>query len=500
MLGGREIRGRTGTILQGESGANDPVGIALMIGLVELATSDDGTFWTVVEEFSIEMIGGAVVGVAGAAALLPLMRRARLPEASLYPLRVLAAAGVIYGAATLVHGSGFLAVFIAGLLIGDSGAPRQDEIEGFHSSLASLAEITAFVALGLTVDLTDVLSSGDWVDGLVLVALLGLLIRPASSSSRWSCRADSSPRLRHDSACCLPFGESLVVAVLRVVAVEAAPRLSAQQACVPHRDEPRRRRGRAVARLLVQGLGSVDVHVDPDEIHKRARAHRPAGAAAHAGVEILGADARLVEHADAVVQKRDQDAVDHEAGGVVTADRRLTDARAEGVRRLERIVGRELGSHDLDERHQRGGVEEVHADDALRPFRGGGDLRDGESGGVRGQHRLRPADSLERREELPLRLELLDDRLDHELAAGEVLEVGSQGEAAERGVDRRLIQLAFLHLAGEKVRDPVPRPVRQVGAHLASDGLDAGLETQLHDPGTHGTEADHAHLAHLGRR
>ena len=111
-----------------------------MIGLVELATSDDGTFWTVVEEFSIEMIGGAVVGVAGAAALLPLMRRARLPEASLYPLRVLAAAGVIYGAATLVHGSGFLAVFIAGLLIGDSGAPRQDEIEGFHSSLASLAE------------------------------------------------------------------------------------------------------------------------------------------------------------------------------------------------------------------------------------------------------------------------------------------------------------------------------------------------------------------------
>ncbi len=179
VLGGREIRGRTGTILQGESGANDPVGIALMIGMVELATSDDGTFWTVVEEFSIEMIGGALVGVAGAAALLPLMRRARLPEASLYPLRVLAAAGVIYGAATLVHGSGFLAVFIAGLLIGDSGAPRQDEIEGFHSSLASLAEITAFVALGLTVDLTDVLSSGDWVDGLVLVALLGLLIRPA---------------------------------------------------------------------------------------------------------------------------------------------------------------------------------------------------------------------------------------------------------------------------------------------------------------------------------
>jgi len=65
VLGGREIRGRTGTILQGESGANDPVGIALMIGMVELATSDDGTFWTVVEEFSIEMIGVRLGGRAG---------------------------------------------------------------------------------------------------------------------------------------------------------------------------------------------------------------------------------------------------------------------------------------------------------------------------------------------------------------------------------------------------------------------------------------------------
>ncbi len=178
VLGGREVRGRTGTILQGESGANDPVGIALMIGMIELATSDDGSFWTVVREFAVEMTGGAVVGVLGAVALLPLMRRARLPETSLYPLQVLAAAGVIYGAATLVHGSGFLAVFLTGLLIGDADAPHQEETEGFLSSLASLAEITAFVAFGLTVDLTDVLSSGDWLDGLVLAVVLGLLVRP----------------------------------------------------------------------------------------------------------------------------------------------------------------------------------------------------------------------------------------------------------------------------------------------------------------------------------
>ena len=178
VLGGREIRGRTGTILQGESGANDPVGIALMIGMIELATTDDGSFWTVVREFVVEMAGGLAVGIGAAALLLPLLRRFPLPEPGLYPLRVLAAAGVVYGAATVVHGSGFLAVFVAGVLIGDARVPRKREIRSFHSSLASLAEITAFVALGLTIDLSEVVSTGIWADGLLLAVLLGFLIRP----------------------------------------------------------------------------------------------------------------------------------------------------------------------------------------------------------------------------------------------------------------------------------------------------------------------------------
>jgi potassium/hydrogen antiporter len=178
VLGGREIAGRTGTILKGESGANDPVGIALMIGMIELATSDDGSFWTVVEEFAVEMVAGAAVGIAGAAALLPLMRRVPLPSPALYPLRMLAGAGLVYGAATLVHGSGFLAVFVAGILLGDRGLPHRREIDGFLSSLGSLAEIAMFIALGLTVDLTELLETDAWFEGLVLAALLAFLIRP----------------------------------------------------------------------------------------------------------------------------------------------------------------------------------------------------------------------------------------------------------------------------------------------------------------------------------
>jgi cell volume regulation protein A len=178
VLGGREIGGRTGTILKGESGANDPVGIALMIGMIELATSDDGSFWTVVWEFAVEMAGGVAVGVAGAALLLPLMRRVSLPSPALYPLRMLAAAGVIYGAATLVHGSGFLAVYVAGILLGDRPLPHRREVNGFLSSLGSLAEIAMFVALGLTIDLTELFETDAWLEGLVLAALLAFLIRP----------------------------------------------------------------------------------------------------------------------------------------------------------------------------------------------------------------------------------------------------------------------------------------------------------------------------------
>ena len=178
VLGGREIGGRTGTVIKGESGANDPVGIALTIGMIELATSDDGSVWTVLGEFALEMVGGIVVGAAGALLLLPLLRRIRLPSPALHPLRMLAAAGVLYGLATVVHGSGFLAVFVAGIVLGDRPLPHREEVDSFLSSLGSLAEIAMFAALGLTVDLTELVDNGGWFEGLALAALLAFAIRP----------------------------------------------------------------------------------------------------------------------------------------------------------------------------------------------------------------------------------------------------------------------------------------------------------------------------------
>jgi len=121
---------------------------------------------------------GSMVGLAGGFALLAFMRRVPLPSEGLYSPRVLAGVLVIFGAATVAQGSGFLAVLVAGIVIGDASAPYKREIVRFHSSLASLAEIVAFVMLGLTMRLSQLASASAWADGLAIAALLAFVIRP----------------------------------------------------------------------------------------------------------------------------------------------------------------------------------------------------------------------------------------------------------------------------------------------------------------------------------
>src|SRR5436190_19837873 len=154
ILGNREVGGRSGTILEGESGANDPVSIALMGSVLDYTRGAHGSALAGVGDFALAMGVGAAIGVGGALLLRELMRRTSLPSEGLYPLRTLAAALAVYGIATVAHGSGFLAVFIAGLVVGDTRAPYKVEVERFHKSLASLGEIAVFTVLGLTVQLS----------------------------------------------------------------------------------------------------------------------------------------------------------------------------------------------------------------------------------------------------------------------------------------------------------------------------------------------------------
>jgi cell volume regulation protein A len=120
---------------------------------------------------------GLALGVVGGLLEQQLLQRLTLPSSGLHTVRTLALAGLVYGAATVAHGSGFLAVFITGLLVGDIDAPFTSEIAAFQDGLATLAEIVVFVALGLTIEIGR-LGADHWAQGVALAAFVALVARP----------------------------------------------------------------------------------------------------------------------------------------------------------------------------------------------------------------------------------------------------------------------------------------------------------------------------------
>src|SRR5262249_49432781 len=90
VLGGPEGAGRSDDILKGESGVNDPVGIALVIGLLAASGQSGTGAWDIAFDFATQMVVGGVIGVLGGLALGHVMRRLTLPDEALYPLQVLA--------------------------------------------------------------------------------------------------------------------------------------------------------------------------------------------------------------------------------------------------------------------------------------------------------------------------------------------------------------------------------------------------------------------------
>jgi potassium/hydrogen antiporter len=178
VLRERQIGGRASIALEGEAGINDAVSIALVVGLVDYAHASHGSLLVVLREFLVEIGVGFAIGAAAGSIVPFLLRHARFPAEGLYAIASLVAAAVAYGAASYAHGSGFLAVLIVGVLLGAERTPHKGEIERFSRALASFAEMTAFAALGLTIDLGILGDRGVWHDGLLLALLLVLVARP----------------------------------------------------------------------------------------------------------------------------------------------------------------------------------------------------------------------------------------------------------------------------------------------------------------------------------
>jgi NhaP-type Na+/H+ and K+/H+ antiporter len=166
---------RLGGILEAESGFNDAPVIILVVALTSTHTPTAlGMAGELVAELAIGAAAGLLIGWVGAFAL----RHLALPSSGLYPIAVLALVVGSYGAASIVHGSGFLAAYVSALILGNSPLPHRPATRGFAEGLAWLAQIGLFIMLGLLASPSE-LPAQIWpalVAGFVLV----LLARPLS--------------------------------------------------------------------------------------------------------------------------------------------------------------------------------------------------------------------------------------------------------------------------------------------------------------------------------
>ncbi|EST33268.1 hypothetical protein N566_19550, partial [Streptomycetaceae bacterium MP113-05] len=179
----------TGT-LEAESGSNDAPVVILVVALS--AFEHEPQTWyaliaTIALELAIGLVTGILVGRLGAFGL----RRVALPASGLYPLAVMALCVLSYAGGATLHGSGFLAVYITALILGNARLPHRPAVRGFAEGVAWLAQISLFVLLGLLVTPHDL---GDDVVPAVAVGLaLTLVARPLSVvvsllPFRWSWR------------------------------------------------------------------------------------------------------------------------------------------------------------------------------------------------------------------------------------------------------------------------------------------------------------------------
>jgi cell volume regulation protein A len=172
------IRRRLARTLEAETGGNDPMAVALTIGLIDWIEKPDYGFADLSLLLLRQLGLGLAIGVAlGAVATWAF---ARLPHSigAFAPVASLAAAALAFGIADVIGGSGFLSVYLVGLAVGSTPSRYRRHLVSFHEGLAFAAQVALFIVLGLLVfpsDLPDVA-----IPGLALAALLMLVARPAS--------------------------------------------------------------------------------------------------------------------------------------------------------------------------------------------------------------------------------------------------------------------------------------------------------------------------------
>jgi potassium/hydrogen antiporter len=177
-LHGVDIKRRVRSVLEVESGLNDPMAIFLTIACVQLLLARiEGASWFLLADFAQQIAGGALIGVAGGLALVWLINRLEL-AAGLYPIFALAFALFIYGAAQVTGMSGYLAVFVVGMIAGNRRHRAMQLVNRFHDGLAWLAQMVMFVMLGLLVTPSNLISR--LIPAMLIGGFLVLIARPVA--------------------------------------------------------------------------------------------------------------------------------------------------------------------------------------------------------------------------------------------------------------------------------------------------------------------------------
>jgi cell volume regulation protein A len=174
---GIQLKRRVGVTLEAESGINDPVAVILTTVLTgNLLTPGSAAGLRIPLEILIQLLVGTAVGAGVGFGGRHLLSRLSLSAGGLYPVVTLALGLFAFGAATLVHGSGFLAVYLAGLLLGNGPLPYRTGLLRVHDALAWLSQVGMFLILGLLVYPSRLLNVA--FVGLALAALLAFVVRP----------------------------------------------------------------------------------------------------------------------------------------------------------------------------------------------------------------------------------------------------------------------------------------------------------------------------------
>ena len=175
---GLNLKERLAALLEVESASNDPMAIFLTVGLLQILLGEMELGFGLFRLFLLQMSIGALVGVVMGKATVWVVNRVDLDAAGLYPVLTAAAGLLAFGLAAVIGGSGFLAVYLAGIVIGNSRIVFQRGILHFHDGAAWLSQIAMFVLLGLLAFPSRL--AGVATEGLLIAGVLIFIARPVA--------------------------------------------------------------------------------------------------------------------------------------------------------------------------------------------------------------------------------------------------------------------------------------------------------------------------------